>query len=140
MFWWDHQKWLDRQKSFTSDFWEEYRNYHKGTGDLVAQEVKEHFQAASKWDRMALNAPTQGTLIIIVKDATTRFFNWIVDNGLFGKVKLCNIVHDEINIEYPKELSNTSKILEKMMEDSAYKYCKSLPIPAVGACGDHWIH
>ena len=140
MFWWDHQKWLDIQKSFTSDFWEEYRNYHKGTGDLVAQEVKEHFQAASKWDRMALNAPTQGTLIIIVKDATTRFFNWIVDNGLFGKVKLCNIVHDEINIEYPKELENTSKILEKMMEESAYKYCKSLPIPAVGACGDHWIH
>ena len=60
MFWWDHDKWLERQKSFTQEFWEDYRNEHKGTGDWVAQEVRQHFQAASKWDRMALNAPTQG--------------------------------------------------------------------------------
>jgi len=60
MFWWDHDKWLDTQKSFTQEFWEDYRNNHKGTGDYVAQEVRQHFQAASKWDRMALNAPTQG--------------------------------------------------------------------------------
>ena len=60
MFWWDHDKWRERQKSFTQDFWEEYRTKHKGTGDWVAQEVRQHFQAASKYDRMALNAPTQG--------------------------------------------------------------------------------
>lgn len=140
MFWWDHDKWLERQSSFTSEFWDNYRTYHKGTGDKVALEVKEHFQAASKWDRMALNAPTQGTLIIIVKDATTKFFNWIVDNNLFNKVKLCNIVHDEINIEYPSNLSDTADILVSIMESSASKFCTSLPIPAVAACGDHWIH
>ena len=60
MFWWDHDKWLERQKKFTQEFWEEYRDKHKNTGDRIALEVKHHFQAASKWDRMALNAPTQG--------------------------------------------------------------------------------
>ena len=60
MFWWDHDKWLERQKSFTQDFWEEYRTKHKGTGDATAREVSMHFRAASKYDRMALNAPTQG--------------------------------------------------------------------------------
>ncbi len=60
MFWWDHDKWIERQKKFTQEFWEDYRVNHKGTGDTVAQEVRQHFQAASKWDRMALNAPTQG--------------------------------------------------------------------------------
>ena len=60
MFWWDHNRWLERQKSFTQDFWEEYRTKHKGTGDAVAREVSMHFKAASKYDRMALNAPTQG--------------------------------------------------------------------------------
>ena len=64
MFWWDHDKWLERQSSFTQEFWDDYREHHKGTGDYVAQEVREHFQAASKWDRMALNAPTQGELSI----------------------------------------------------------------------------
>ena len=60
MFWWDHDKWQERQKTFTQEFWEDYRNNHKGTGDWVAQEVRQHFQASSKWSRMALNAPTQG--------------------------------------------------------------------------------
>ena len=64
MYWWDHDKWLERQKSFTQDFWEDYRNNHKGTGDAVALEVSQHFKAASKYDRMALNAPTQGELSI----------------------------------------------------------------------------
>ena len=60
MYWWDHKEWLQRQKSFTQEFWEEYRTKHKGTGDAIAQEVSMHFKAASKYDRMSLNAPTQG--------------------------------------------------------------------------------
>lgn len=60
MYWEDHQKWITRQKSFTKEFWEEYKLYHKGTGDKVALEVREHFQAIGKWGRMVRNAPTQG--------------------------------------------------------------------------------
>ena len=59
-YWWDHSKWLKRQESFTQEFWENYRDYHKGTGDEVALEVREHFQAASKYDRDARNVVTQG--------------------------------------------------------------------------------
>lgn len=60
MYWYDHKDWLERQKSFTPEFWEEYKAKHKGTGDAIAKEVSMHFRAASKWDRMALNGPTQG--------------------------------------------------------------------------------
>lgn len=95
MYWWDHKDWLDRQKSFTPEFWEDYRLNHKGTGDKIAQMVTKHFQAASKWDRMALNAPTQNTGIVILKDAMTEFFNYIVDNNLFGLVKIVALVHDK---------------------------------------------
>lgn len=60
-YWWDYPAWKERQKSFTQEFWEVYRTKHKGTGDAIAQEVKQHFQAVSKWrDRMSLNLPTQG--------------------------------------------------------------------------------
>ena len=140
MYWWDHDKWLDRQKSFTPEFWDEYRAKHKGTNDTIAQEVREHFQAASKWDRMARNAPTQGTGAVIMKDAMTTLFNWIVDNGYFGKIHICVSVHDEINCDYPEEIENFPKILTDIMEASAAKYCKSLPIPAEAAVGDYWIH
>ena len=42
MYWWDHKDWLERQKSFTSEFWDDYRLHHKGTGDSVAMMVREH--------------------------------------------------------------------------------------------------
>ena len=140
MYWWDHDKWLERQKSFTSEFWDEYKAYHKGTTSRIALEVREHFQAASKWDRMARNAPTQGSGACITKLACTNFFNWIIDNGLFDKVKIVAIVHDEVCIEYPEELEDTYKMLEYHMEEASKAYCKFSKIPAKAEVGNHWIH
>ena len=60
MYWWDWEQWKERQASFTQEFWEDYRQHHKGTGDSVALMVREHFQAAGKYDRMARNSVTQG--------------------------------------------------------------------------------
>ena len=60
-YWWDYDVWKERQASFTSEFWDNYKLHHKGTKDEVADMVKKHFQAVSKWrDRMSLNLPTQG--------------------------------------------------------------------------------
>ena len=68
MYWWDHKDWLKMQEVFNSPgFWDDYKLHHKGTGDKIAQEVSIHFRAASKWDRMALNAPTQGELVALFK-------------------------------------------------------------------------
>ena len=141
MFWWDHEKWLERQKSFTQEFWEEYRKKHKGTGDWVAQEVREHFQAASKWDRMALNSVTQGSGIVILKIAMTNFFRWIVEQGYFGKVELAALVHDESNVIFPEELKEVVPPMQsKCMEDAAALICTKLPIPAKPDVDLYWKH
>lgn len=140
MYWWDWKHWKEVHDSFTKEFWDDYRNNHKGTNDSICQKVKTHFQAASKWDRMALNGPTQGCGIIILKTASINLYKWILDNNLFGKVKLCALVHDEILAEYPKELKEFPKILEDIMFKAAAKYCKSLPIPAEAEVSDHWVH
>ena len=140
MYWWDHKEWLKRQESFTQQFWEEYRTKHKGTGDAIALEVSKHFRAASKWDRLARNAPPQGTSAVMTKEATTNIFNWIVDNGYFGKILCCALVHDETNWEFPEEVKEFPSIVQTMMEQSAAKYCKSIAIPAEAAVGSHWIH
>ena len=140
MFWWDHEKWLEDQKSYTSEFWDEYRTKHKGTGDWIAQNVKQHFKAASKWDRMALNAPTQGSGSCILKLGMTNFFHWIVEKNYFGKVELAALVHDESNVIYPEELTEVPKMQQKCMEDAAALICTKLPIPAVPDVGDYWKH
>jgi DNA polymerase-1 len=139
--WWDWETWKERQKMFNQPgFWEDFKAHHKGTGDAVALEVRHHFQAASKYDRLARNVVTQGTGAIILKDAMTTLFNWIVDNGYFNIIHICVAVHDEINCDYPKEVENFPNVLESIMESSAAKYCKSLPIPAEASVSDHWIH
>ena len=140
MYWWDHDEWLERQKSFTPEFWEEYRLKHKGTGDAVAMMVREHFQAASKWDRMARNSVTQGTGACIMKSCLTSLFDYIVNNGLFNKIHICAAVHDEIVCDYDESLTDFPKTLEQIMEKSAAKFCKSLPIPAEAEIGDCWKH
>lgn len=140
LYWWDHKSWLDRQKTFTSDFWNTYKLQHKGTGDYEETQVKMHFKAASKWDRMARNSPCQGTAAIITKQACIDLYNWIIDNNYFNKVKLVMIVHDELCVEYPKELDFFPKLLQDTMEKAAAKYCKSLPIPAEASVDLHWVH
>lgn len=70
----------------------------------------------------------------------TTLFNWIVDNGYFNKVHLCVTVHDEINCDYPEELENFPTVLTTIMEESAAKYCKSLPIPANAEVEKYWVH
>lgn len=141
MFWWDHDKWLERQKKFTLEFWDEYREKHKDTGDMIAQEVRHHFQAASKWDRMALNSVTQGSGIVILKIAMTNFFKWIVEKGYFGKVELSALVHDESNIIFPEELKDiVPPMQQKCMEEAAALVCKKLPIPAPYDVEHFWKH
>lgn len=139
--WSDWEHWKEDQKRFNAPgFWEDYEQNHKGTGDSVAIEVRHHFQAASKYDRLARNVVTQGTGAIILKTAMTNLFNWIVENGFFNIVHICVAVHDEINCDYPEYLEDFPKTLESIMENAAAEYCKSLPIPAEASVGTHWIH
>jgi DNA polymerase I-like protein with 3'-5' exonuclease and polymerase domains len=140
MYWWDHKEWLERQKSFTQEFWEEYRTKHKGTGDAIARMVSMHFKAASKYDRMALNAPTQGSGIVILKIAMTNFFKWLVEKGYFGVVELAALVHDESNIIYPEGHPDIPLMQSKCMEDAAALICTKLPIPATPDISTHWQH
>lgn len=127
-------------------FWEEYNAAHdtllwntfKNTE--VYRIASEARRESSKWARLALNSPTQGTGIIILKEAITNFFKYIVEHNLFGVVLLCDLIHDEACIEYPKTIPEIEKILVHCMEEASAKYCKKLPIPAEAATGLYWIH
>lgn len=140
-YWWDWKEWMKTQEFFTSEFWDTYRQYHKGTGDYVAQTVSKHFKSVSKWERKALNSVTQGTGAIILKASQVKVFHWVVKNGYFGKILLNNLTHDESNWEFPKSLlAEFPDVLKNTMEETAGEYCKSLPIPASIEISDHWVH
>ena len=139
--------WPDWRKAMDDEeFWLRYDYLHDTLPYKEFSQTYEYKKASelrrgtSKWARMVLNSPTQGTGIIILKDAMRSFFEWIVKNGYFGKVLLCDLVHDECVAEYPKELTEVPTILKSIMEESAAKFCKHLPIPAAPEVSDHWVH
>ena len=141
-YWHDWEHWKEVQASYTKEFWDNYKMYHKGTGDDVCKEVKQHFQAKSKWcDRMSLNLPTQGGGAVVLKRAATALYKWVIDNGYWGKVLFVNFTHDEINSEFPKELEDVyPQLVAKIMQDAAAEYYHKLPIPAEPSVEDHWVH
>lgn len=87
MYWEDHWKWKQRQELDPIEF-----------AMLSKKEQDEHQKAAAYWERMSLNAPTQGSGIIILKYAMVHFFKWIIKQGLFNKVLICDLVHDKLSL------------------------------------------
>ena len=141
-YWWNWKHWKEVQKSYTPEFWENYKLYHRGTGDEVCKEIKEHFQDKSKWcDRMSLNLPTQGGGAVVLKEAMINLYKWVINNGYWGKILFCNFTHDECNTEFPEELKDTyPKIVANIMQEAAAKYYHKLPIPAVPEVNNYWVH
>lgn len=139
-YWANFHNWKLQQQQYNQEFWDEYRTVHKPAKDNVYIEVKKHFQEVSKYDRKALNSVTQGTGAIILKDSQIAIFHYVVQNGFFGKCRLANLTHDECNWEFPENYSEFPKIIENFMEQSAAKYCKAVPIPAVAEVNSYWVH
>lgn len=97
MYWWDHKAWLaDEQEYRMPGFWDDYKSYHKPLKDAVYDNVKMHMKAGGKWDRLARNAPTQGTGACIMKRALTNLFRWIIANNYFDVIHICVAVHDKV--------------------------------------------
>lgn len=81
--------------------------------------------------RMSLNTPVQATSAQITKTAGIYFFNWIVENGRFGKTRIANIVHDEYVVEENgRKAEETAKVLQECMEKAGRGFLKTLTLKA----------
>ncbi len=140
-YWWDWKYWKKVQSSFNSQFWEEYKAYHKGTGDNIAKKVSTHFKAKTKYEKNACNSPLQGSGAIIFKIFCKMLFDWVVDNGYFNTIKFCIPVHDELNIECPEELKDIADAkLGEVMKEAAKPFLKTLMLDSDSEVSDHWVH
>ena len=142
VYWPEWASWKAEEERFDRQFWDDYRNYHKGTGDETCQLVRRHMSSGHDWfEKNVLNYPIQGGSAIVLKQAAADLFEWIVKNNLFGKVLFCAFVHDEIDVECPKGLADDfSKIMCNIMEQAAGKYYKRLKVPAEASINTYWEH
>ena len=142
VYWPEWASWKAVEDRFDRDFWEDYRMYHQGTDDDVAQMVRKHMREGHDWfGKNILNYPIQGGGAVILKQAVADYFKWIVQHDYFGKIKLCVLIHDEVCCECPKRMTEkVTKVLEKTMENAAGKFYKKLKIPAEASVASYWEH
>jgi len=93
-----------------------------------------NFNLRSFGERVALNAPIQGTAADIIKIAMIAVSRRLEAEGL--KSRLVLQVHDELIVEAPRaEAEQVARILTEEMEKA---YTLSVPLVAEAAIGENW--
>lgn len=144
----DYDTLKETQDKFCKEFWDKYRVL-KATDPTnpIVEEVRHYFKRKSASERQSINYPIQSRGSAIFKICAVNLFNWVVKEGLFGKVKFCIPAHDEFNIEAPEEIAE--KVADKLHECmvKAGKFiCRIVPLDAEvsrlkdGTLPTYWIH
>jgi DNA polymerase-1 len=81
------KQWWENYKQHKFHQTEEFLTYYKPT-------CKRFFNLRGDLERRALNFPCQGSASDMSKLAGVWFFDWILKENLFDKVKISNFVHD----------------------------------------------
>ncbi len=91
-------------------------------------------------ERMAMNAPIQGSNADIMKLAMVRIDNEIKKRKLVGKVNLILQIHDEVIYEIDKKVvDEIAPVIQNIMETVVdKKMTKGVPILANEAVGTNW--
>jgi DNA polymerase-1 len=97
-----------------------------------------HIRAAA--ERMAINAPIQGTQADIVKIAMVRVHAYLAEKKLLDSVRLVLQVHDELVYEISKERADEStKEIERIMEGVLTKEeTHGVPLSVDVQVGKNW--
>ena len=72
--------------------------------------ISENFQLA-EIGRQSVNTPIQGAGADMIKEALRLAYNYIDEMNLFGIVKICLLVHDELLTECPESMAEEWKEL-----------------------------
>jgi DNA polymerase-1 len=103
--------------------------------------VSEYKKAEAEIARLSQNYPIQGSAADMTKLACIAFFNQLIKRDWIFKVKMINIIHDEIGIEAPEELiEEATDVLTRCMVKAGDFFKTEIPYFAEAEIGDYWIH
>ena len=94
----------------------------------------------SSGERMALNAPIQGTNADMIKLAMVEIEKYIEDNKLNNDIKMLAPIHDEILFEIKKGKEQYVKDIQNIMENvlKSWNIKTDIPILTNVKMGDRW--
>lgn len=131
-----------QEKMQNSEFWDYYREMKRDAPECeTVRSVSKFFGIKSQCEKNSINYRIQNRGALCFKFASIKLFRWICENNYQNIVKMCVPVHDEFNLECPKEMAEeVSKKLIQCMEEGAKPFCKRLHLGADVDINDHWVH
>lgn len=131
-----------QEKMQDPEFWNYYREMKRDAPECeTVRSVKKFFIIKSQWEKNSINYRIQNRGALCFKFASIKLFRWICENNYQNIVKMCVPVHDEFNLECPKEMADeVAKKLVQCMEEGAKPFCKRLHLGADVDINDHWVH
>jgi DNA polymerase-1 len=139
-------EWNELGKEFKQDgFWDRYRKEKAENSidfqNVLGPKVRRYFKTKGMIERIALNYPIQGTSADITKLAGIYIFRELVKKQLLFKVWMPNVVHDEILLECPIEMSKQmATLVQECMERAGEKFCKTIKLKAEPVITKEWEH
>ena len=137
-------EWMKRMETKFKEegFWQYYNEMKKTAPSCdTVQSVKKYFKRKSDSERQSINYRIQNRGAMCFKLAMIKLFNWIRTENYLNIVKICTVVHDEINLEAPEEIAQkVSDMLVKCMVEGGKPFCPNVYLGADATIGDHWIH
>ena len=131
-----------QEKMQNPEFWRYYREMKRDAPECeTVRSVSKFFGIKSQCEKNSINYRIQNRGAMCFKFASIKLFRWICENNYQNIVKMCVPVHDEFNLECPKEMAEeVSKKLIQCMEEGAKPFCKRLHLGADVDINDHWVH
>lgn len=128
--------------------WEYYREMKKSYPECdTVQRVKRFFKRKSTSEKQSINYPIQATGSMCLRVSLVYFWEYIIRNNLFNRVKLCITPYDEIDCEAPKEIAEeVAQTLYDCMIKAGKFFCTRCKLDADisrledGSLPTYWIH
>ena len=147
----DFDELKELKTSFTSEFWDAYRDIPRNEDGkktprnheekVMCDNVRHYFKRKSSSEKQAIDYKCQGSGAAMWKLACIFLWKYIQEHNLVFKVKFVVPVHDEINIECPTEIAEEmAPVLKDCMLRAGAYFCKKVKMPADAEVGKCWIH
>lgn len=137
-------KWQKRmaERENDAEFMRYYYQMKKESPDCdTVQEMKRYQVRKSTSEKQSINYRIQHRGAGCVKSALIMFFNWILRNNYQGIVKICAVVHDEVDVECPESMAEEVKsVLEQCMIDGGKAFCPGVFLGADAEVAKYWKH
>ena len=144
---WEELK-KSQAKMSEEGFWNGYKELKTtNPNHPKVQLVRNFFKRKSTSEKQSINYPIQAAGSMCLRVAMINFFEWLRNNDLLFKVKICITPYDEINCEAPEDIAETvtTELYDCMVKAGAF-FCTRCKLDADISRLDNndlptfWIH